>query len=377
LAASWDVVVVGLGAMGGSALRHLARRGARVLGLERATPGHPGGSSHGESRVIRLAYFEHPSYVPLLRAAYAGWRELEAESGEQVMRITGILEAGVPGAEVVEGSLAAARQHGLEHEVLNGAEINRRFPAYALPPDWRGVFQPDGGILEPERAIALQLASAGQAGAEVRIGCGVRAVEPDGTGVRIVLEDGAQIAAGAAILAAGAWMSELEPELAQHLRLTRQPLIWFDPAAPRHCTPERFPVFLLETPDDVIYGFPDFMGTGVKAGSHAEGRTLARAADARQDADEADARRVREALERWAPAAAGRVLRQTTCIYTRTPDSDFIVDLSPRAPQIVLASPCSGHGFKFASVMGEVLADLALAGSTRHDISRFRLGRFS
>ena len=381
---AFDVAVIGLGSTGAAALYHLARRGLSVVGLEQASPGHEGGSSHGESRIIRMAYFEHPSYVDLVRLAYRNWRDLEQASGRSVITTTGIIEAGYPGASLVRDSLASAIQHDLPHEVLSGRQIRQRFPAFDLPDDWEGVFQPDGGILAADLAIRLHVEGAKTAGAEVRTQVAVRATEPTGAAVRLVLADGTAIEAGAVVVAAGGWIGELVPGLRRHLTLSRQAVCWFTPTQPALTDPDRFPVFLLdadadpttETPADVIYGFPDFAGTGVKAASHLLGRTLASAADARQDGDAEDALRIRLALERLIPAAAGPVRQVKTCIYTSTPDADFIVDRLAGEPRIVLASACSGHGFKFASLLGEILADLATTGATRHDISRFSLSRF-
>ncbi len=372
----FDVAVIGLGAMGSAAAYHLARRGRRVVAFEQYEPGHDRGSSHGESRIIRLAYFEHPSYVPLLRSAYATWRELERATGERVLTVTGILEAGYPGSAVVEGSLAASRLHDLPHEVLDGREIARRFPAFQVPAGWTGVFQPEGGFLRPERAIALHCAGARAAGAHLRTQTRVAAVEPVRAGVRVRAGDGTAVEAASAIVATGAWIGGLVPALAPHLTLTRQVLGWFSPREPELFTPERCPVFILQGEDDAVYGFPDFAGTGVKAASHDAGETL-------DEADllpgrpggGADEARIRRFLDRHIPAASGPLRRMQACIYTRTPDEDFVVDLHPDDPRIVIASPCSGHGFKFSSVMGEVLADLALDGGTGHDISRFRIER--
>ena len=381
----FDVAVIGLGSTGAGALYHLARRGLRVIGLEQATPGHDGGSSHGESRIIRMAYFEHPSYVELVRAAYENWRALERASGRSVITTTGILETGFPGSSLVRGTLASAVLHDLPHEVLSGRQASARFPAFDLPDDWEAVFQPDAGILAADLAIALHVEGALAAGADVRVGTRVRAIEPTGPSVRLVLDDGSAIEAGAVVVAAGAWIGQLIPDLRLHLTLSRQAVAWFAPSRPALTGPDRFPVFLLDAdadaatgrPVDVIYGFPDFAGTGVKAASHLLGRTLPSADEARQDADAADAERIREVLGQFVPAAAGPVKQLKTCIYTSTPDADFIVDSHPDDPRIILASACSGHGFKFASVLGEILADLATSGSTRHDISRFGLARLS
>jgi len=373
--AVYDVAIVGLGAMGSATLYHLAARGQRVIGLERATPGHDGGSSHGESRIIRMAYFEHPSYVPLLRRAYKNWRALERATGAELLTITGILQAGIPGSTVVGGAAEAARLHDLPHEMLSARQVAERFPAFVLPPHWESLFEADGGFLRPERAIDTHIAAAKGLDAEIRTHMTVTSIEPTAGGVRLKTDDGAVVEASSVVVSAGAWIGELFPELGRHLRLTRQALGWFEPVQPALVTPDRFPVFLLESDENIVYGFPDLAGTGVKVGSHLPGRQLDRAGDASQDGDMADAAPVRDMLVRYIPAAAGRVRSLKTCIYTHTPDEDFAIDRHALYPQIVLASPCSGHGFKFASVIGEILADLATVGTTPHDISRFRLAR--
>jgi sarcosine oxidase len=385
LSGPYDVAVVGLGASGGAALYTLARRGLKVIGLERASPGHDGGSSHGESRIIRLAYFEHPSYVRLAQAAYAGWRALEAACGQAVITVTGILEAGYPGSELVRASLGSAIEHGLSHEVLSARQVAGRYPAFQLPADWEAVVQPDGGILHADLAIRLHVEGARAAGAEVRERAVVAGLEPATSAIRLRLADGSVIEAGAVVVAAGAWMADLAPDLALPLSLSRQAVAWFTPRQPELTGPDRFPVFLLDADADlasgagadVIYGFPDFAGTGVKAASHVLGRPLASAGAARQDAGPEDAAPIARQLQRLIPAAAGPLRQTTTCIYTSTPDADFVVGAHPSDPRIVIASACSGHGFKFAPVMGEILADLAVHGATARDISRFSLSRFA
>jgi sarcosine oxidase len=300
---------------------------------------------------------------------------LEEESGVELMTVTGILEAGIPGAAVVQGSLAASRLHDLPHEVLTARQMMDRFPALTLPSDWEGVFQPDAGFLLPEKAIETYIAGAKAAGAEVRLHTVVSAIEPTAGGVHVKLTDGTVIEAGAVVVSAGAWVGELIPELRSHLRLTRQVIGWFTPKAPELVGPARLPVFMLEDADGMVYGFPDFAATGVKVGFHGPGRLWSSAGQARQDADAADTDRLADFLGRYMPAAAGPAREAKTCIYTRTPDEDFIIDRHPDHPQIVIASPCSGHGFKFASVVGEIMADLATAGQTAHDINRFAIMR--
>jgi sarcosine oxidase len=372
----YDVAVIGLGAMGAAATHELAARGQRVIGIDRFTPGHTQGSSHGESRLIRMAYFEDPAYVPLVRLAYRNWRRLEALSGERLLTITGILEAGHAGSPMVAASLGSAMEHGIAHEVLTPAQAMRRFPAFDLPADWDCVFQPDAGFLEPERVIGLYLKLAAEQGADLRANTRVLEVEPIGDHVAIRLEGGEVIEAGAAVIAAGPWIGQLAPVLATHLRLTRQVLVWFEPNRPDLTTPDRLPVFLLQTRDDVIYGAPDFAGTGVKAGSHEPCGELEDADAARRPADAADIERVHRVLRECIPAAAGRPLMTQTCTYTRSPDEHFILGPHPDCPRIVLASPCSGHGFKFASIIGEALADLALTGATDKPIDLFNPRRF-
>lgn len=373
---SFDVAVIGLGAMGSAALHAVAKRGQTVIGFEQFELGHDKGSSHGESRAIRLSYFEHPSYVPLLHSAYAKWRELEVESGETLLTVTGILEAGHPGSAVVRGSLAASREHHIVHEILDAAEIAYRFPAFRLPDGWSGLFQPDGGFLRPERAIKTFVAEALKRGAEVRTGTKVLDIRSGPSSITMRTH-GETIEVARVVVAAGPWIGELAPNLAPSLKLTRQVLGWFAPVEPELVKPDRFPVFVIETEGDACYGFPDFAGTGVKAASHREGRTLETADALGQDGGPADEAQIRRVIGRFIPAADGPLLKLRTCIYTRTADEFFVLDHAPADPRIVLASPCSGHGFKFASVIGEILADLALDGRTEHDIGRFRIDRLA
>jgi sarcosine oxidase len=373
---TWDVAIVGLGAMGSATAYDLAQRGVRVIGFDRFEPPHERGSSHGESRIIRTAYFEHPSYVPLLKDAFASWRRLEAATGEQVLRMTGILEAGPPNGELVLASLRSAIEHGLPHEILSPPEVAARFPAFRLPADWRCVVQPDAGILFPEKAIRLFLSMAQRRGAALRTHTTVREIRPVADHVALYLVSGEIIEAGAAVVCAGPWVTALLPELLGKVTLTRQPLLWFRPRIPGQVTPDCMPLFFLETETDQIYGFPEVSGTGVKVASHLSGGTLASAEAPRAEASGDEQSRLLAALERYIPAAAGPMIRTTTCLYTRAPDGHFILGLHPTYPQIVIASPCSGHGFKFASVFGEILAELAMTQRTAEPIELFRPDRF-
>ncbi len=370
-----DVVVIGLGAMGSAAAASLARRGCKVVGIERFEPGHDRGSSHGATRIIRQGYFEHPSYVPLVRAAYPLWRELAAEAGEPLINITGIVEIGAPDSELVAGTLAASRLHGLAHDVLDAPALRRRFPLFELPDHYVAVYQPDGGFLRAEPAIRALLARARAAGAELRTGETVRAIEPRGEGVRVVTSRGA-IDAGCAVVAAGAWVKALL-DLPVSIRVTRQVLAWFAPRDPALFSKDRFPVFLLENADGMFYGFPDD-GTGsVKVAKHHHADETVDPDRCDRAVSAADEAMIRSCLAAHLPAANGPLVAATTCLYTMTPDGDFIIDRMPGRDRVIVASPCSGHGFKFAPVIGEIIADLATTGATERDISRFALGRFA
>ncbi len=372
---SYDVAVVGLGAMGSAALYAIAQRGRSVIGIERFEPGHRFGSSYGESRIIRMAYYEDPAYVPLLRLAYRAWESLECHTGENILTITGILEAGIEGSSLVEGSLRSARQHDIPHEVLLPGEVNKRFPAFSIPPDWQCVFQPDAGILQPEKAINLFVKAASELGATVASGTRVKSVRAVGDHVEVHLESGETIEAGSVVLAVGPWMQDLVPELGSKMRLTRQPLMWFEPLIRQLVQPPTMPVFFFDTPDDLIYGFPDFRGSGVKVASHLSGGELTDADETRAEVSDEEKAHLKSMIDRFVPAAAGAVRQTHVCIYTRSSDEHFVLGLHPSASQIVLASPCSGHGFKFASIFGEILADLAMTRATDKPIDFFQPNR--
>jgi sarcosine oxidase len=374
----FDAAVIGLGAMGCAALESLARRGCRVVGIERFAPGHDRGSSHGATRIIRLGYFEHPSYVPLLRAAYPLWRDLEARSGEPLLTVTGIVEIGTAESEVVAGTLRSSRLHGLAHEVLDARSLMARFPAFRLPDDFIGVFQPDGGFLRAEPAVAALLALARNAGAHVRAPERVLAVERRPAGVRIATGRG-DIDAACVIVTAGPWLKSLLPELAVPIRVTRQVLGWFAPRQASEAAlfaPGRFPVFLLQNPDGIFYGFPADHAGAIKLAKHYHFDETVDPDRCERNVSAADQAAIRAVAKSHLPGADGRLVAATTCLYTMTPDADFILDRLPGHPRIIVASPCSGHGFKFAPVIGEILADLAISGTTAHDISRFSLARF-
>jgi len=374
---NFDVIVVGLGGMGSAAAWHLARRGQRVLGLERFDIPHAMGSSHGVTRIIRLPYYEDPAYVPLLHRAYDLWREAEAATGERLMILTGSLDAGPEDSEVFDGALNSARLHNLPHEVLTGAEVNARFPGYRLPASHRAVFQPQGGFIASERAIVAHCRAAQAEGADLRARERVLGWEahPGGEGVRVITDKG-RYDAGRLILTAGAWMADLVPLLAGRAVAERQVLAWLQPQRPEFFTPERFPVFNLAVEEGRYYGLPVHEVPGFKFGRyHHRGETGA-AETMRREVDAEDEALLRSFAARYFPTGSGATMALRACIFTNTPDEHFILDRHPEHPQVILASPCSGHGYKFCSVIGEILADLASAdGETGHEIGFLRMNR--
>jgi len=370
-----DAAVCGVGAMGGAALYHLARRGLRAVGIERVAPGHDGGSSHGLTRMIRLSYFEHPAYVPLLRRTYALWRELEQAAQRPLLHRTGILEIGSPSGSLVASTLAAARLHDLPHAILTARELMRRFPIFQVPADFVAVLQPDGGFVEAQAAIAAHVALARASGATLRTGESVLGVDPRGDRVRIVTDRGT-IEAATAIIAAGPWVTKLLPDARLPLRVTRQALGWFAPRAGAPFAGGQHPVFLMESRHGIHYGIPFAAEPGLKFARHHHADETVDPDACDRTVSAADEALIRAALAEHLPDADGPLVAAKTCLYTMTPDGDFLIDRLPDAPNVIVVSPCSGHGFKFAPVIGEILADLATTETSEHDVSRFRAGRF-
>jgi sarcosine oxidase len=371
----YDVIVVGLGAMGSAAAYHLARRGARVLGLDRFAPPHAFGSSHGRSRIIREAYFEDPLYVPLVQRAYALWDALQEESGREGLVRTGGLMIGPPDGVVVSGAVRSAREHGLPHEVLDAAAVHRRVPGFRPAADMVGVWEPRAGYVVPEAAIAAHLALAARYGAALHTDEPVVGWRATSAGVEVTTSRGAY-AAERLVLAAGAWMPRLLGALDVPLAIERNVLHWFRPAHPTSLfDPDRFPIFICEyAPGLAWYGFPD-AGDGVKVALHHQGERADPDALRRTVSPE-EVAAVRALLGTFMPAADGPLAESAVCMYTNTPDEHFVIDRHPAHANVVVASPCSGHGFKFASAIGEQLAGLALGEVSSLDLTRFRIARF-
>lgn len=351
--------------MGSAAAAHLASRGRRVLGLEQFQPAHDNGSSHGRSRVIRLAYFENPAYVPLLRRAYELWRRLERDTDRRLLQITGGLMIGAPESEVVTGSLRSAQEHGLAHELLDAAQIRRRFPPFTPSDGVVGFHETDAGVLFPEEAIRAHLDVAVDHGAHVHFDEPVQHWRVTPSGAVEVTTTRSRYEAGRIVLAPGSWASQLFqlPELP--LAVEPQTLYWFTPSGGAEpFAADRFPVYIWDLGDGVqFYGFPADDDGRVKVAFF---RT--------KNGDEPS---LRAALRPLMPSlASGALVETASCKYTLTPDHHFVIGCHPHHEQVILASPCSGHGYKFATVIGEILADLAIAGNTPHSIDLFSPSRF-
>ncbi len=371
------MTIVGLGGMGSAILAHCARRGASVIGLEQYARGHDLGSSSGKSRMIRKAYFEDPAYVPLLRRAYELWRELEHRTGQDLLRITGLLMVGPDAAEVITGALRAAREHDLPLESLTAREIRGRYPMLRVQDDEIGVFEPDGGVLDPERSVQAHLQDASAAGAEMRFETPMQTWEATNDGFVVRLADGTTVESRALVLSLGPWFKDALEKLGITTQVQRNIQAWFAPAIDEYAA-GRFPPFLLDRKGlpSPLYGFPDF-GEGVKAAFHAHGVFTDAAHLERAIDPERDIAPIARAMEEWMPGAAQSLRAAKPCPYTLTPDSHFVVDRHPAHPGLVLCGGFSGHGFKFAPVMGEICADLALEKESRHEIGFLSLRRFA
>ena len=371
-----DAIVLGLGGMGSAVAAHAAQRGMRVLGLERFGPAHAHGSSHGRTRIIRQAYFESPDYVPLLRRAYALWDVLATRTGTVLRAQTGGLFVGRPETPVVAGTLASALQWQLAHEVYDAAELRRRYPMTTPRDDEIGVYEAVAGAVFPEAGVQAHLDVAADAGAELRFGVRVTGGEAGDAGVRITLDDGTCVEAERLALCAGPWFAQLAPELGIPLVVERNVQFWFAPNDRDAVSPERLPIWCVQRDGArMLYGFPDF-GEGVKAAHHGSGVETAPDAFDRGVSDDEIAV-VREGLAAFVPSAAGPFLRAAPCMYTNTPDEHFVIGRHPAHARVVLAGGFSGHGYKFAPVVGEIVAALLADDDPGFSLELFSAERFA
>jgi sarcosine oxidase len=378
----FDVIVLGVGTMGSAACFHLARRGERVLGLEQFGIPHCLGSHHGDTRMIRMCYYEHPDYVPLLRRAYALWQDLEQLANERLLHATGGLYMGHPAGEFIAGALRAAREHGLDHEQLTQSDVRERFPQFRLPADYIGVWEPRAGFLLPECCVKVHATLASRHGAQIHDHEPVQewSITPNGVQVRTTRDT---YSARHLVICGGAWSASILRDLAPPLRVTRQVLGWVQPRHPELFRFGVLPVWAIDHADGTQhYGFPMLEGEpfgGVRPGfkiahhwhgPHTTAETIDRTARAEDECD------FRAVLGEVIPDADGPLLEMAVCMYTCSSDSHFIIEPPRQGRPVTIACGFSGHGFKFASVMGEILADLATAGSTPHPIGFLSTDRF-
>jgi sarcosine oxidase len=383
---NFDCIVLGVGGFGSGALYHLARRGARVLGIEQFGVAHDRGSSHGETRIIRKAYFEHPDYVPLLHRAYELWHELEHETGRQLLHSVGLFIAGLPDCESVAGTLRAAELHNLPLERLDSAAAQARFPGYRFQDDFSILFEPEAGYLEVENCVATHVAAAVARGAQLRTNETVIDWKSDGQRVVVRTASG-EYSAASLVITAGPWAgqvldSALSGAAGDLLRIVRKPVFWFA-ADETYDVGRGNSTFFFETPGSSetpggqFYGFPRIDGRTIKMAEHTGGETVVDPHTVDRTSHTADLIRVCEFLKEFMPAIDPTPVRQSVCLYTKTPDSHFCIDRHPDWDNVVFGAGFSGHGFKFTTVLGEALADLAMSRRTNLPVGFLSLRRLN
>lgn len=383
----YDAIVLGLGAAGSATLYQLAKRGARVLGIDRYAPPHVHGSTHGDTRVTRLAIGEGAHYTPLAIRSHEIWRELEAASGMPLLTQNGGLimssarvEQSFHGAPFFRTTVEAAERHGIAHELLDASTIRQRYAQFAVDDRTRGYFEPSAGFVRPEECVRVQLSQAERLGAAIRRNQPVLAIQQLRGSVEVTTEK-ETFGAERVVVAAGAWLPQLLPELASHFAVYRQVLYWFD--IEPHCeeyTPDKFPIFIWDLPEKRggIYGFPAIDGPkgGFKVSTEHYVQTTTPQSVSREVTPAEIEAMWRDLVSPYIKGVGATCVKATTCLYTVTKDFGFVVDRHPQHERIIVASPCSGHGFKHSAALGEAISDLAVGASARFDLGAFALSRF-
>lgn len=370
----YDAIVIGTGGVGSAALQELAGRGMRVLGIDRFDPPHDRGSTHGQTRIIRQAYFEHPDYVPLAKRSYELWARLERDFGERLFEPVGLLEVGPVDGVVVPGVLRAALKHDLSVEQLSPTRIANRWPQFCVPSDLAAVFEPTAGYLRVEACVSAHLSAARRAGASLLTNTTASswAIEPQHL---IVVTDRGDFCAHRLVVTVGPWAAEFLAPLNVPLVIRRKSLFWYSADGP-HYAPA-LPTFLFELPQGIIYGFPAIDDRGVKVAEHSGGQIVDEPLHVNRDVVATEEMMMSDFLKSHLPKVGGKRTDHSVCMYTMTPDEHFIVDHHPDDPRIVFAAGLSGHGFKFAPVLGKALADLAIDGQTSLPVGFLSLKRFA
>ncbi|MFN2528424.1 MAG: N-methyl-L-tryptophan oxidase [Candidatus Baltobacteraceae bacterium] len=371
----FDLAVVGLGGMGSATAAHAAERGLSVAGVEQFEPVHKLGASHGRTRLIRMAYFEGPEYVPLLRRAYELWDELEAKTGAALFSHSGAVYAGARQSDLISGSLASAQEYGLDLELIEGDEVRKRFPLLRLMPNEVALYEPSAGAVFPEATVSAQVARARDAGAVLRFATRVTGWEASTNTVRLALADGEELRAHKLVLTVGPWFATIFRELNIQLEIERNVQVWFDPQSPAAFAPDRFAPFALERGGRFFYGFPDY-GDGMKCAFHHTGN-FTDPASIDRTVTKYEIEEVHTALSAYIPSAAGAYRESSACMYALTPDHHFVIGRHPGFENVFLAGGFSGHGFKFVPVIGEIMANFVCTGAAGHEISMFSPQRFA
>jgi sarcosine oxidase len=369
----FDVIVIGTGGVGSAAMFHLAHRGTRVLGLDRFPPGHDRGSSHGRTRIIRQAYFEHPDYVPLLFRAYELWAELGERRGRPLLHEIGLLEVGPANGPVLSGVRESARRHRLDVQELNARQIAERFPGFHANDDWSGLFERRAGYLDVEACVVAHAEEAVKLGAELRTGVEVLGWTAQPGAIEVVSSAG-RFDTARLVVTAGPWAPQLLRDLGIRLEVRRKPQYWY-PADEIYRADHGCPAYLFDLPDGIFYGVPAIDGFGLKVAEHTGGQSVPDPLTINRKLDLADQSRAEAFLAAHLPGVRRKCAHHSVCMYTVTSDEHFIVDRHPADPRIAFAAGLSGHGFKFTGVLGEALADLTLTGRTESPIGFLALNR--
>ena len=372
----YDCIVIGLGGMGSASLFELSSKGQNVLGIEQFDIGHDKGSSHGLSRIIRLAYWEGIEYVPLVLRAHDRWIELEKTYNEKLLNITGALDIGLESSETISGSLKACREFDIPHEIFTSTELSKKFPAYLLPEEYSSVFQKDGGFLVPESCINLYVNESINNGADVKQNCKVLGWESDGNIVTVSTSDG-NFKTKKLVITAGAWTGILQDEMSRFLTPERQVVSWFKPESPEYYNSDQFPVFNMEVPEGRYYGFPIHHYEGIKIGRYGHLNENINPDSISREITDLDILTLRVPMEKYFQPTNPEPLFSQVCMFTNTPDEHFVLDYLPGNDNVFIASGFSGHGFKFASVIGELISDLMVDGGTEFDLGLFSVDRFN
>lgn len=373
---SYDVIALGLGGMGSAALFELARRGRRVLGLEQFPLVHARGSSHGHTRIIRTAYYEHPNYVPLVRRAFERWYELEQLTGRHLLTACPCLTVGPKDGELIRGVRSADEEHELEVCDFTREQLESFYPPFRLSAGDIGLAEYGSGFLYVEECVRAHLDAAKTCGAVIRAEEAVTGWAASGDSVEVRTTAGVYHAAKL-VVTAGAWATHLLRDVGVPLAVMRQAILWFEPRDPAPFRRDRFPIFICDTPGGAFYGLPMIDPRGIKVARHYGAPELPSPDQVTWGVTDADETPVRAFLDAYLPGQFGRRADGQVCMYTLTPDRHFVIDVHPKFANVAVAAGFSGHGFKFASVVGEILADLADRGRTGHPIGMFRAGRFA